>query len=1029
MKFLYLMGYYCPNIRLKLKKIPGILRVAGANVYSSILILLSFSFAASAQTKPDTTASHVRDTLQLEEVQINTGYQKVSAERLTGSYERIDSATFNRKVGLDVLGRLEHNSSILFDNRRATRNTTSDAIQIRGLSTLSDAIAKPLVILDNFPYEGDVNLLNPNDIADVTILKDAAAASIWGAKAGNGVIVITTKKGGTQQRTKVDGQANLTVIAAPDLFALPVIPVDELIQLQVDLFRQGAYNATINNARRLPLLPVVEILNNRRSGLISAADSASQLQALYGNDVRRDFDRYIYRQAVNQQYQVAVSMGSDKVSNRFSVGVDRNRADLVGNQGNRVTASANTQLRPSPKWSLENTIQYHRSLQDNNSLGDFGSAAYDLTHGLAGTGYSRLPLYARLADDNGIPLAIDRYRRAYIETVGGGQLLDWNFRPLDELRNNDRRAEQHAFLADVGIHYKPIPGLEASVQGRYQRIAAHDRDLRNAATFYTRDVINLYTQLNTANGTVRPVPVGGILQTETGTTVSYHLRGQLNYQRTLKTRHWLSLMGGMEVNQAQLDSRSTIAYGFDDRLNVSSMDHVTVFPRVLGSAMSIPGGDVFQERLNRFVSVYTNGSYAYLKRYTAYASARNDAANLFGVNRRSKWSPLWSAGAAWTVSDEPFYRSERLPLLKLRLTHGYQGNTNTAHSALTQLGYGSAAANSPVNLPYATVYQPGNPELRWEKVRQWNLAVELGSRDQAIIGSVEVYHKLATDVIGRENMDPSVGFSAVFRNSAHLLTRGMELTLAAAIVRSQAFRWDTRFRASSANYTVSRYLIEFNGQGYTSDGANLYPIEGHNPYLVVSYRWAGLDPRNGDPQGYLNGKVSSNWDSIFYYTPLHEQVIHGSALPTVFGNWLHTLRWRRFEASFNISYQLGHYFRKPTVYYSSLFGNGVAHGDYQRRWQNPGDERTTNVPSMRYPNPSDTRDGFYASSAITALPGDHVRLQDARLSYRFAGFEAYTYLNNLNLLLWKKNKAGLDPQFPSGLKPGLQCSAGIVFTL
>ena len=161
---------------------------------------------------------------------------------------------------------------------------------------------------------------------------------------------------------------------------------------------------------------------------------------------------------------------------------------------------------------------------------------------------------------------------------------------------------------------------------------------------------------------------------------------------------------------------------------------------------------------------------------------------------------------------------------------------------------------------------------------------------------------------------------------------------------------------------------------------------------------------------------------------------HGPALPTYFGNVLNTFSWRNISLSANITYRLGYYFRRNTIAYNTLFASGAGHSDYVQRWQQPGDEKYTNVPSLVYPNPA-YRDQFYTNSSITVEKGDHVRWEDVRLSYTlkkgmnsrtlFSQLQFYTYITNLNILIWKANKAGLDPDFPSGLRTPRAFAFGI----
>src|SRR5690606_22570539 len=190
-------------------------------------------------------------------------------------------------------------SGVVFNHNDVVFGTQ---IQVRGLSGLQNSRLSPLIVVDNFPFEGDISSINPNDVESITILKDAAAASIWGARAGNGVIVITTKKGMLNTKPVVSINSNITFAGRPDLFAIPQLPTPEYIGIETTLFEKGAFDADINRATKPPLSPVVELLLNQRNGNVDEVAVATELQRLSLRDTRNDFGQYLYRQTVNQQY-------------------------------------------------------------------------------------------------------------------------------------------------------------------------------------------------------------------------------------------------------------------------------------------------------------------------------------------------------------------------------------------------------------------------------------------------------------------------------------------------------------------------------------------------------------------------------------------------------------------------------------------------------------------------------------------------------------------------------------------------------
>jgi TonB-linked SusC/RagA family outer membrane protein len=980
-------------------------------------LLISFAGYETRQVKVTSTGEMnvqlERNIIDIAGISVvSTGYQALPKERATGSFVKIGNDLLNRKVSTGILDRLEGVSSgVLFDRR----DPANPRIQIRGLYTLTSTIAQPLIVVDNFPYEGDINNFNPNDVESITILKDAAAASIWGAKAGNGVIVISTKKGSFEQRPQISFNSNITILSKPDLFTLPQIPASDYIDLERFLFDKGFYNSLINNTRR-PLTPVVETLAKQRNGEITPAEADAAINALRNVDVRNDFEKYIYRNGFNQQYAASVSGGGKNVKYFFSTGFDKNLATLKGNDYRRITIRSDNTIQPIRNLQLMAGLQYTQGNQAGNSPGAYGSAGYRLLN-------RALPPYSRLADENGNPLPIDnKYRSTYTDTAGQGMLLDWKYRPLEELGINDNTSVTKLLLANLGVKYDIFPSLSAELRYQYQRTDRTDRSYYDERTFFTRDMINRFTQLSSGSP-VYIVPRGGILDLATTNQEGHMLRGQLNFDHTWRSKHEVAAIAGAELRQLHTIGNSHRVYGSDNHTGFANVDYVSLYPVYTGGMENIDPHVTFTGLLDRFVSLYLNAAYTYDDRYTVSASARKDASNLFGVETNRKGVPLWSSGLGWKISNEHFYQSSLLPYLNLRLTYGASGNVNNTITALTTISRTPAAFQN-TNIPFAAIVNIANPNLRWEKVSTLNIGIDFALRENRLSGSVEFYRKQSTDVIGLEPLDPTTGLGAMQTNSADVKGKGIEVQLNSQNIAGPAFKWQTSLVFNYADYKVGHYLSTPPTTGFISDGASINPLPGYNPYLLVSYKWAGLDPTTGDPQGYIDGHPSKDYAALIQ-RPISEQVIHGPALPPVAGNLLNTFAWKGITFSANITYKLGYYFRRNTISYGSLYASGNGHSDYLKRWRQPGDEKFTNVPSMVYPNPTFLRDVFYTNSDITVEKGDHIRLEDIRLSYRYRNYLVYAYMSNLNALIWKANKAGLDPDVPSGLRPPRTIALGV----
>lgn len=960
----------------------------------------------------------------LQNVTVHTGYQSLPRERATGSFVTIDSALLHRGPSLNILDRLEGVTSGLYFDRHDRNSGTQ--LQIRGLSGLALSRRAPLIVVDNFPYEGDLASLNPEDIESVTVLRDAAAASIWGARAGNGVIVLTTKKGARNTPARLSFSAQYTIRERDDLFSLPQVSTSTYIDMEQFLFGKGAYNADLSNtSNRPPVTPVVEILARQRAGLLTAAEASAQLNALREGDVRHDFQKYLYRTGLTQQYAAQLTGGGAQNTYLLSAGLDRSADQLVGNNLDRYTFRTHHQLQAAKNLQLQVGVQFTALSASNNNPGDYLSGAYRLRN-------RALYPYAQLADAAGNPLPINiKHRGRYTDTAGGGRLLDWKFRPLEELLNNDKKSGSAVWVGNLDLQYRFAKIFTAQGSYQYQSSSTQNRSIYNTNTFLARDLINRFTQLS-PSGATYPIPKEGILDESHSRLQAHAVRTQLT-AASIWGPHSLHAMAGSELRQTTSNGNSFRSYGFNDRLGTTAVDPTRPYRLYTGGTEFIPTGNSFDRRRDYFVSLYANAAYTYRGRYTVSGSARKDASNVYGVATNAKGTPLWSAGVAWKLSQEPFYPAP-WPRLNLRLTYGFSGNTSPLQSALTTLYYSPAADQPIINLPFATITNYPNPHLRWEKVRQLNLGLDFSGNNNRVSGTLEYYRKLAMDVYGMQNLDLTTGIGAMVTNSANLKGEGIDLNLRTVNVESGSFEWTSHFLFSWVQNKVVQYGFPMNQLGYVSNGTTIVPIEGYAPYQVVSYRWAGLEAATGNPQGFVNKQVSKDYNALVR-TPFTDQVVHGPAIPQFHGSLRNDLAWGSFSFSALLSYRMGYYFRRPTVSYSDIYTLGSIHPDYERRWQRPGDEFLTQVPSQLYPNPSINRDRFYGNSEVTAVRGDHLRLEDVRLGYLiskgapsklpFRQLQLFVMAAQMNQMLWRQNDLGLDPESPSGLVRGRTLSLGL----
>lgn len=944
-------------------------------------------------------------------VKLNTGYQTIPKERATGSFATVDNKLFNQRISPDVISRLEGNvPGMLFNNNTGAlgnKTTGGRDVTIRGHGTLFSN-DQPLVVLDNFAYDGNISDINPNDIASITVLKDAAAASIWGVRSGNGVIVITTKKGRRNQPLALSLNANVTLANKPDLkFSQNFLDASDYIEIEQKLFSLGYYDSQLSDVTRA-VSPVVEILSRERKGLISTTEANAQLGALKQYDVRDDLSRYFYRRPVWQQYAVNFQGGGDRSDYYLSLGYDNDLSTIVGANSDRITVSSNYNLYPVKRLQFSFGLNYIQNrLEDKGGVGTIPGLPY---------------LHLVGPDGKALPV-IDGLSTHYKDSMMAKGLLDWQLRPYDELRFNSNRSSEVDNRINVGAKYNILEGLDLEIHYQFEKLNTDAENLSSKDSYKARDLINRYTQI--AGGTLSyPIPIGGILSLSSAEMRSNQGRAQLTLDRRWKDKHKFSAILGTEIRSAVTEVASNTAYGYDPVTGTSatSINYEQFFKQNPIGSSQIFNGMGFGKRLSNFISYYSNAAYTYNSLYTVSVSGRIDKSNFFGLSTNQKSVPLFSLGLAWEVSKENFYHLSFLPYLKSRVTFGYNGNINQNATAVPTISY---QTNSPfTNSNFAEIENPGNPELRWEKQRMLNLGLDFGFRNSIVTGSLEYFHKRGIDLFGASPLSPATGLTSFFGNTASTIGHGFDLVLNSKNISGKNFNWQTAFLFSYAIDRVSKYDLKALVSTYihANSASQITPLVGAPVFGIYSYEWAGLSHDTGDPQGYVDRKPSTDYRTILSANNLDSLYFNGPARPTSYGSVRNTFSFKRLSFSFNILYKFNYYFRRSSISDASAIAiQNNGHADYALRWQQPGDEAHTQVPSFSYPAFDPNRLTFYQFSSVLVERADHIRLQDISINYDWPlrgntrsplkALSIYGYVNNLGII-WRANDKGLDPDLP-----------------
>lgn len=938
---------------------------------------------------------------ELSEVVVSTGYESVAVEKTTGAFVQIGRKLLERTVSTDFVGRLEGLvPGLQFRNTYSGENIRDPHLRVRGTGTINSS-EQPLVVIDNFAYDGSLSDIHPGDIESVTVLKDAAAASIWGARAANGVIVVKTK-GSNQSTTGINFTSSLARRDRPDLFYdRNYIGAGDWMEVEKELFTKGNYRERNN----VLLSPYVEQLIAFREGDIDGEQLRQYEKWLSAQDVRRDARRYLYRPAYDQQYALNLS-GRNKVHGYYlSLGYDNNLSNTVGDDYRRVTVNLKNSLTLARGLTalVEGYYTYRRARQNGTDM-----------NGIAPTATSLYP-YTRLADDSGLPLGVPyTHRLSYVEDAVDNGFLPWDYTPLKEVELSDRGSRHNTLRSNLELRYRPLPFMDMQLQYQYMQGDTRQHLLHHRDSYYVRNLVNRFQQ---SDGT-RPVPHGYIFQESSLLQKQQTARLQTNYSHSFGQHGLRGLMGAEIREMLSLQDPGYQLYNYNpENLTASTeFDYTSAYVVNPSGGARIPAPSaVGRQNTDRYLSYYANSNYTYMDRYIWSGSLRWDGSNLFGVRSNQKGVPLWSTGLSWKLSDEPFWNSTWLPELRIRGTYGVNGNVNKSVTAFPTVLY---TRDTRTTLPIGILRSAGNPSLRWEQVRSWNIGGEFALLDRRLWGTVDWYARKGTDLIGERYMDPTTGISgteiANLINYAQIVSRGADIVLNYRHTRG-AFSY-----LGSANLTLARnrvvdYDVKDSPSVFDFLGDPSVPVIGQSKDVVYAFPWHGLSAENGQIMVGDAGGLHQDYGSYFNTVGREDLQRMGTSVPVMQLYVRNDLSWRQLTFSFQVGYKAGYVFRRSSIDYAQLFERGAGHVDYTDRWQVPGDEGRTTVPS-RPGDVNRNRDQAYAYSSVLVDRGDHIRLKDVRVDYTWGALGLFVFINNPGVL-WRANNVQIDPDYAAARYP------------
>ncbi len=932
------------------------------------------------------------DKQVLDEVVV-TGYQTISKERATGSFAVVNSNKLKDNLETNILSRLQGKVAGLVSYRGKT--------SIRGVSTLR-GISDPLYVVDGLPLDAkNLESINPAIIKNITVLKDAAAASIYGARAANGVIVISTKQGSSDGKLHInyDGGIRFTPIA--DIGSLNLINTRELIDfMKYQMkFSQDDYNG---RDIRQPLDPVEELLLKKKAGLITETQLEEGLDVYRKLDNRKQIEDFYLRTGILHHHNLSLSGGTAK---------------------NRYFASVNYKDN-APNSKFSNNQDFGFTLRDNIKFldwlsGDFIVAANfsksyaDRGVGSAGRFYKKS--YIMLRDTKGNPIPIEQGKSPEeIERLKKLGLKDETYSPIWNQGKETQNSRSDYRRINLNLNAKIIEGLDLSVMYQAEKTNSKSKILFDKNSFRVHNMINNAAQIK--NGElVLNVPEGAQLRETRSDDFSHTFRTQLNFLKQFD-KHYITAIAGAERRQEKNTYTSIELLGYDD----SSLSYTPVNPLLLAQiegTQSIEGyfakhiGNTVYEKEDRFVSFYGNASYIYDEKYGLTGSIRVDESNLFGTDPKYRYRPLWSVGASWAIHKEDFMKdTEWVNMLKLRTTYGIGGNIPRGASPYLIL-----------KAPFydywthdlaSSIKNPPNDGLRWEKTATTNLGVDFSLFDYKLNGTIEVYKKHTTDLLAYRRADPTLGNSDLLLNYGAMENKGIEVSLNSQLKFGELY-WSP---ALNFSYNKNKVLevdqkpvtvFDYIRGDITTAG---YPMG-----TIFSVRYAGLSEKDGTPLFY-----TAKGEKVSEITSTDDVVHSGTRVPKYVASLNNSLSYKNFDLSFLFTYYGGHVMRGEKAPYLSYGIYSNANREVLNIWKKPGDEKDPNTaPAIAgkpvYFNKSTIQ---YYQTADNVFKADYVKLQNLAVGYTLTKdllpklpIESLRLsLQVQNVFTWAANDRGFNPE-------------------
>lgn len=947
-----------------------------------------------------------------------TGYQTVERRKLTAAVSKIDISDqmmgATKSIDQALAGQI---AGLSVSNISGTPGAPAK-IRIRGTSSLNGT-QDPLWVLDGIPLEGtnipnmevlkDIDNigqtaiagLNPADIDNITVLKDAAATAIYGARAANGVIVITTKKGKVGKPV-INFSTKLTYSPKLNIDRLNLLNSEEKVGLELDLLAAGyPYRETKGEVYRI--ISGLGELSNFKDGGWNALSSNAQSAINKLKATNTDWSDILFRDAFTQEYNLSLSGGSEKATYYTSFGYMKENGNIPNVSAERLNLVMKTSYKVNSILKVGASMFANRR-KNSSYLPD-------------SDGLTNPIFYSRLANPYFTPYN-ENGNYNYDIDVENDVDMDFGFNPFEELKNTTNETTINGLSSIFDAELRFDDRFKFTTQLGLQLDKTSIEKIADEESFAMRK-----EKKNHRSNGVTYLPAGGFHKANENSLSQLTWKAMGEYRDTYNDIHEFEAMVGTEIRKTWEEKLYSAGYGFDRKTLTTKP---IIFPEESQAFKLHEKGHVE----NAYVSAFSTLSYSLLNRYTLGGSIRFDGSDLFGVDKKYRYLPLYSVSGLWRISQEPFMASAKwIDNLVVRASYGLQGNIDKNTSPFLLGNYRIENILPGGSEDMIDVSGAPNKKLRWEKTHSVNAGFDFAVLNQAIHLSVDYYYRKGVDLIGTQMLPLETGFEMLTVNWASMRNQGVEVALSTRNVHTKNFMWTTNFNFA---YNNNKVLKEALREDALEPGREGYPVG-----ALFALKTAGLDEEGYPMFQDKDGKAVSAMEFFklqewgFGATDLTARerrelyTYAGTADCPYTGGFNNTFTYKAFELGVNFSFDFGGKVRSQPTYSIVDFDKGRnTNRDILNRWTPENTETIFPVllsqnerldEYMWYSNQNE----IYRNLDIWIRDLNYVRLQNIRLGYtlptnfsRMLGMTSATVaIEGRNLLVFGSSyKNYLDPE-------------------